>query len=68
MIEEGEWQTMGYPGKKSAPVIAVKAASYEGFSYTQGNNNSAKEASYFLFSYAISTALLNHGLLIAYKH
>lgn len=68
MIEEGEWQTMGYPGKKSAPVIGVKAASYEGLSYTQGNNNSAKEASYFLFSYAISTALLNHGLLIAYKH
>lgn len=59
---------MGYPGKKGTPVIAAKAASYEGFSYAQGNDNSAKEASYFLFSYAISAELLNHGLLIAYKH
>lgn len=47
---------MGYPGKKSTPMIAAKAASYEGFCYMQGNNNSAKEASYFLSSYAISTA------------
>lgn len=68
MIVEGEWQTMGYPGEKSTPVIAAKAASYEGVSYTQGNDNSAKEASYFLFSCAISTALVSHGLLIAYKH
>lgn len=58
----------GISWEESTPVIAAEAASYEGFSYMQGNNNSAKEASYFLFSYAISTVLLNHGLLIAYKH
>lgn len=42
---------MGYPGKKSTPVIAAKAASYEGFSYMQSKDNSAKEAFPFQLCY-----------------
>lgn len=35
----------GISWEESTPVIAAKAASYGGFSYTRGNDNSAKEAS-----------------------
>lgn len=57
----------GISWEESTPLIAAKAASFGGFSYTR--DSSANEAScFFLFSYDISIALLNHSSLIAYKH